>query len=136
MHHIHFFSKLINFFQSDNCSLCIPELDCEVGPAALAGRFTTIEGILEAIKDQLSESGAMFRDSEDSDSKDRMDRYVVVTTVNYQIENILNLLLYIFIGGSAFLCHLKFHTNNIVQCAFDNISRFNALRTLWCASQY
>lgn len=65
------FSNLI--FQSDNCSLNIPELDCYVGPSALAGRFTTVEGILEAIKDQLSNQGAIFRDSEDVDTKNRMD---------------------------------------------------------------
>lgn len=60
--------------KSDNCSVHIPELDCEVGSSALAGRFTTVEGLLEAIKDQLSESGAMFRDSEDVQSKIRMDK--------------------------------------------------------------
>lgn len=60
--------------KSDNCNVNIPELDCEVGSSALAGRFTTVEGLLEAIKDQLSESGAMFRDSEDVQSKIRMDK--------------------------------------------------------------
>lgn len=60
--------------KSDNCHINIPELDCEVGPSALAGRFTTVEGLLEAIKDQLSVSGAMFRDSEDVNAKIRMDK--------------------------------------------------------------
>lgn len=60
--------------KSDNCCIHIPELDCEVGGSALAGRFTTVEGLLEAIKDQLSESGAMFRDSEDVHAKIRMDK--------------------------------------------------------------
>lgn len=62
--------------KSDNCSITIPELDCEVGPSALAGRFTTIEGLLASIKDQLSESGAMFRDSEDVEAKIRMDKFI------------------------------------------------------------
>lgn len=62
--------------KSDNCSIEIPELDCEVGPSCLAGRFTTIEGLLASIKDQLSESGAMFRDSEDVNSKIRMDKFI------------------------------------------------------------
>lgn len=60
--------------KSDNCRIYIPELDCEVGASALAGRFTTVEGLLEAIKDQLSVSGAMFRDSEDVNAKIRMDK--------------------------------------------------------------
>lgn len=44
-----------------------------MGPSALAGRFTTVEGILEAMKDQLVNQGAIFRDSEDVQTKDRMD---------------------------------------------------------------
>lgn len=51
----------------------IPELDCEVGPAALAGRFTTVEGLLEAMKTQLSDCGAMVREYEDTKAKGRMD---------------------------------------------------------------
>jgi len=31
----------------------VPELELEVGPHALCGRFTTIEGLLMAMKDQL-----------------------------------------------------------------------------------
>lgn len=44
-----------------------------VGPSALAGRFTTVEGILEAMKEQLTSKGAIFRDSEDAETKGRMD---------------------------------------------------------------
>ncbi|XP_037044909.1 zinc finger protein ZPR1 [Bradysia coprophila] len=62
--------------KSDNCSLSIPELDCYVGPSALAGRFTTVEGILEAMKDQLTSQGAVFRDSEDVQTKNRMDIFL------------------------------------------------------------
>ncbi|KAJ6640698.1 Zinc finger protein [Pseudolycoriella hygida] len=62
--------------KSDNCSLSIPELDCVVGPSALAGRFTTVEGILEAMKDQLSNQGATFRDSEDVATKNRMEDFL------------------------------------------------------------
>lgn len=59
--------------QSDTCSLSIPELDCEVGAWALGGRFTTVEGILNAMKDQLSDSSAVFQDSEDKETKARLD---------------------------------------------------------------
>jgi zinc finger protein len=31
----------------------VPELELEVGPHALGGRFTTVEGLLVAMKDQL-----------------------------------------------------------------------------------
>jgi zinc finger protein len=33
--------------------MTVPELDLEVGPHALGGRFTTVEGLLVAMKDQL-----------------------------------------------------------------------------------
>lgn len=50
--------------------MSIPELDCEVGSYALGGKFTTIEGLLDSMKDQLSEGA--FRDSEDADTTARI----------------------------------------------------------------
>lgn len=60
--------------KSETCELKIRELDVEVGPSALGGRFTTVEGILTAMRDQLSENSAIFRDSADRDSHDRFDK--------------------------------------------------------------
>ncbi|XP_011191057.2 zinc finger protein ZPR1 [Zeugodacus cucurbitae] len=62
--------------KSETCSLKIPELECEVGPSALGGRFTTIEGILVAMKDQLQDESFFFRDSADEESKKRMGAVV------------------------------------------------------------
>ncbi len=39
--------------KSETCSVEIPELDLEGGMAALAGRFTTVEGLLVATKNQV-----------------------------------------------------------------------------------
>ena len=39
--------------KSDTCSLSIPELDLDVGYGALGGRFTTVEGLLIATKEQI-----------------------------------------------------------------------------------
>lgn len=58
---------------SENCHLAIRELEVEVGPSALGGRFTTVEGLLMAMRDQLAEKSAMFGDSADHDSQDRLD---------------------------------------------------------------
>lgn len=52
----------------------IPEFDLEVGPSALNGRFTTVEGLLVAVKDQLGDH--IFRDSQDQESKDRLDKFL------------------------------------------------------------
>lgn len=62
--------------KSDACSLSIVELDCEVGPNALGGRFTTVEGILSAMKTQLQEMGGMFQDSEDVVTKKKMSDFI------------------------------------------------------------
>ena len=40
-------------FQSETCSLHLPELNFEMGGHALGGRFTTLEGLLKNVMDQL-----------------------------------------------------------------------------------
>lgn len=40
--------------KSETCSMSIPELDFEVGAGTLGGKFTTLEGLLVAMKDQLT----------------------------------------------------------------------------------
>lgn len=59
--------------KSDSCHVAIRELDVEVGPSALGGRFTTIEGLLTAMRDQLAEKSAMFGDSADRNCQNRLD---------------------------------------------------------------
>uniref|UniRef100_A0A182NCV7 Zinc finger protein ZPR1 n=1 Tax=Anopheles dirus TaxID=7168 RepID=A0A182NCV7_9DIPT len=61
--------------KSESCSLYIRELECEVGAGALGGRFTTIEGLLMAMREQLVESTGMFMDSNDKETKERMDKF-------------------------------------------------------------
>jgi zinc finger protein len=62
--------------QSDTCSLEIPELKLEVGPNALSGRFSTVEGLLLAMKDQLLGHCASWGDSETSESKERYEKFL------------------------------------------------------------
>lgn len=71
--------------KSETCSLEIPELDCRVGPSALGGRFTTVEGILVAMKEQLEGDGIMFHDSSDEISKQRLRSFLE------KFQNVLNL---------------------------------------------
>ena len=40
--------------KSETCSLSIPELEFEVGAGTLGGKFTTLEGLLVAMKEQLT----------------------------------------------------------------------------------
>lgn len=46
-----------------------------MGPATLGGRFTTVEGLLVNIKEQLNTEGAMFSDSADVKSKTRLSSF-------------------------------------------------------------
>lgn len=62
--------------KSETCSLSVPELEVEVGPAALGGRFTTVEGILVAIKEQLADKGHMFGDSATDEIRARFDNFI------------------------------------------------------------
>lgn len=62
--------------KSEHCHLAIRELEVDVGPSALGGRFTTVEGILTAMRDQLAENSAIFRDSADKDSQDKLDKFL------------------------------------------------------------
>nr|CAD7579404.1 unnamed protein product [Timema californicum] len=61
--------------KSETCSLLIPELDLEVGPAALGGRFTTVEGLLTAMRDQIISGGGLFGDSAEAHLKERFKMF-------------------------------------------------------------
>lgn len=49
-----------DILKTDTCSLSIPELEIEVGSGALSGRFTTVEGLLGAMKEQIEEQAKFF----------------------------------------------------------------------------
>uniref|UniRef100_A0A6P7FPP1 Zinc finger protein ZPR1 n=1 Tax=Diabrotica virgifera virgifera TaxID=50390 RepID=A0A6P7FPP1_DIAVI len=67
-----------DLLKSDTCSLGIPQLDLEVGPHALGGRFTTVEGLVLAIKDQLSDPkhSHIFGDSVDPKSRHEFEAFI------------------------------------------------------------
>lgn len=51
---------ILIYFQSETCSLRIPQLDFEAGPLSLSGRFTTIEGLIGALYEQLKDTATAF----------------------------------------------------------------------------
>ncbi|RZF34673.1 hypothetical protein LSTR_LSTR013161 [Laodelphax striatellus] len=65
-----------DILKSETCSLEVSELDVEVGPAALGGRFTTVEGLLVAVRDQLAEKGTLFSDSADKLAQGKMAEFL------------------------------------------------------------
>lgn len=48
----------------------------EVGPVTLGGRFTTVEGLLVNIKEQLDTQGSMMSDSADEQSKLKLTEFL------------------------------------------------------------
>jgi len=72
--------------KSDTCALNLPEFDIEMGPGALCGRFTTVEGLLNAVKDQLRDQCAFFL----GDSATSVER-VKLTTILDGIDEVLAL---------------------------------------------
>lgn len=69
------------YFQSETCSLSIPQLDFEVGALSLSGRFTTIEGLVTALYDQLKDTLTTFY-AGDSQSED------VITKTNQFLDKL------------------------------------------------
>ncbi|XP_011694244.1 PREDICTED: zinc finger protein ZPR1 [Wasmannia auropunctata] len=65
-----------DLLKSETCDMEIPELELEVGPNILGGRFTTVEGIVAAMKEQLSSSTAFTGDSSDSETVNRMEAFI------------------------------------------------------------
>lgn len=72
-----------DLLKSETCDMEIPELELEIGPAILGGRFTTVEGIVLAMKEQLSSSTAFTGDSSDMETVKRMETFIA------QLEEVL-----------------------------------------------
>ncbi|EGI68147.1 PREDICTED: zinc finger protein ZPR1 [Acromyrmex echinatior] len=73
-----------DLLKSETCDMEIPELELEVGPTILGGRFTTVEGIIAAMKEQLSSSTAFTGDSTDPEIVNRMNVFIA------QLEEVLD----------------------------------------------
>lgn len=55
--------------------MSIPELEIEIGAGALSGRFTTVEGLLTATKNQLKEQASFFFGDSASSSDNTKDKF-------------------------------------------------------------
>lgn len=63
--------------KSDTCNILIPELKLEVGSYTLGGRFTTLEGLLLNIRDQLKmDNPLVFGDGAKEDNKLLMETFL------------------------------------------------------------
>ncbi|XP_064463988.1 zinc finger protein ZPR1-like [Ornithodoros turicata] len=63
--------------KSETCTVSVPELELEVGAGLLGGRFTTVEGLLDEIRRQITQENPFFRgDTVSSQQKVRMGAFV------------------------------------------------------------
>ncbi|KAI9253837.1 ZPR1 zinc-finger domain-containing protein [Phascolomyces articulosus] len=61
-----------DILKSETCGLSIPEIDLELTPGTLGGRFTTVEGLLRQVHDELEERVPfMHGDSTTDESRQR-----------------------------------------------------------------
>ncbi|XP_013871480.1 zinc finger protein ZPR1 [Austrofundulus limnaeus] len=65
-----------DLLKSETCSVLIPELDFELGMAALCGKFTTVEGLLKDIKDlTVSKNPFVCGDSSTPDRVEKLSEF-------------------------------------------------------------
>ncbi|KAI7864458.1 ZPR1 zinc-finger domain-containing protein [Spinellus fusiger] len=63
-----------DILKSETCGLSIPEINLELTPGTLGGRFTTVEGLLRQVYDELKERASFLRgDSTTGESRERWD---------------------------------------------------------------
>lgn len=63
-----------DILKSETCGLVIPELDLDLTPGTLGGRFTTVEGLLRQVHDELE--SRVFTETSDSMEPETKDRWV------------------------------------------------------------
>lgn len=65
-----------DMLKSDTAGLSIPEIDLVVEPGSLGGRFTTVEGILTQIRDELKNNAFLSGDSASSREKTQWRQFI------------------------------------------------------------
>lgn len=63
--------------KSDTCALEVPELQLELSMGTLGGKFTTVEGLLVNVKEQLQSSNPFtFGDSSNAEFDEKLKRFI------------------------------------------------------------
>lgn len=67
-----------DILKSETCGLRIPEVDLELNPGTLGGRFTTLEGLLTQVYEELEQRTPFISasDSATGESKSRFTRFL------------------------------------------------------------
>ncbi|KAG0292989.1 nucleolar zinc-finger protein [Linnemannia gamsii] len=73
-----------DILKSETCGLSIPEIDLELNSGTLGGRFTTVEGLLRQVHDELSSKVP-------AESEDQPERRRVFTKFLDKLEQVISL---------------------------------------------
>ncbi|KAF9140995.1 nucleolar zinc-finger protein [Linnemannia schmuckeri] len=73
-----------DILKSETCGLSIPEIDLELNSGTLGGRFTTVEGLLRQVHDELSSKVP-------AESEDQPERRRVFTKFLDKLEQVMSL---------------------------------------------
>jgi len=65
-----------DMLKSDTAGLSIPEIDLVVEPGSLGGRFTTVEGILQQVRDELKNNAFLTGDSASHRDKNQWQNFL------------------------------------------------------------
>ncbi|KAL0954224.1 hypothetical protein HGRIS_005352 [Hohenbuehelia grisea] len=65
-----------DILKSETAGLTVPEIDLVLTHGTLGGRFTTLEGILEQVYEELSEKTFAARDSRDQEGRDSFEVFL------------------------------------------------------------
>lgn len=65
-----------DILKSETCGLSIPEINLELTPGTLGGRFTTVEGLIRQVHDELGERAFTHGDSTDSESRAKWEKFL------------------------------------------------------------
>eukprot|EP01112_Ceratiomyxa_fruticulosa_P017640 TRINITY_DN5536_c0_g1_i1.p1 TRINITY_DN5536_c0_g1~~TRINITY_DN5536_c0_g1_i1.p1 ORF type:complete len:526 (-),score=131.00 TRINITY_DN5536_c0_g1_i1:100-1677(-) len=69
-----------DILKSETANVYIPELDLHLGTGTLGGRFTTIEGLLSQILDELESNPFVRGDSSDPEAREKYNHFVGTLT--------------------------------------------------------
>ncbi|KAI8340256.1 ZPR1 zinc-finger domain-containing protein [Chlamydoabsidia padenii] len=65
-----------DILKSETCGVSIPEINLELTPGTLGGRFTTVEGLLRQVHTELEERAFSHGDSTSEDAKAKWDSFL------------------------------------------------------------
>lgn len=65
-----------DILKSDTAGLSVPELDLIVEPGSLGGRFTTVEGLLQQVRDELKKNAFLTGDSAIKRDKNQWNAFI------------------------------------------------------------